>query len=59
MVSSLTGLIKDMYGLGLRRDDLVRDVYGLGLRRDVLDSKNKQQVGWKGLRVVEAKVLDA
>lgn len=37
--------------------DLVRDEFGLGLRRDVLDSAKKQQVGWKGLKLVEAEVL--
>ena len=37
--------------------DLVKDVHGLGLRRDVPDKENKQQEAWKGLAVVEAEVL--
>lgn len=39
--------------------DLVRDVHGLGLRRDVLDDKNKQQEAWRGLKLVDAEVLAA
>lgn len=34
--------------------DLVRDTYGLGLRRDIPDDTGKQQEAWKGLRLVEA-----
>jgi hypothetical protein len=37
--------------------DLVKDVHGLGLRRDVPDSQNKQQEAWRGLKFVEAEVL--
>jgi hypothetical protein len=37
--------------------DLVRDLHGLGLRRDVVDNFGKQQEAWRGLRVVEAEVL--
>ena len=37
--------------------DLVRDVHGLGLRRDVLNSENKQQDAWRGLKLVEAEVF--
>ena len=39
--------------------DLVRDEYGLGLRRDVPDASNKHQEAWKGLKLVEAEVLAA
>jgi hypothetical protein len=39
--------------------DLIRDVHGLGLRRDVLDSENKQQEAWKNIRLVDAEVLSA
>ncbi len=39
--------------------DLVRDVHGLGLRRDVPDSKNKQQEAWRGLKFVDVEVLAA
>ena len=37
--------------------DLVRDVHGLALRRDVLDSFNKQQEAWRGLKLVEPEEL--
>ena len=39
--------------------DLVKDVHGLGLRRDVLDSANKQQEAWRGLKLVNVEVLAA
>jgi hypothetical protein len=34
--------------------DLVREEFGLGLRRDVVDTQNKQQEAWKGLKLIEA-----
>ena len=39
--------------------DLVRDLYGVGLRRDVPDLLGKQQEAWKGLAVVETETLAA
>ena len=39
--------------------DLIKDVHGLGLRRDVPDSSNKQQEAWRGLKVVDVEVLAA
>ena len=39
--------------------DLVRDVHGLGLRRDVPDSLGKQQEAWRGLKLVDVEVLAA
>ena len=39
--------------------DLVKDVHGLGLRRDVLDSLGKQQEAWRGLKLVDCEVLAA
>jgi hypothetical protein len=38
---------------------LARDEFGLALRRNVPDTLNKQQEAWKGLKLVDAKVLDA
>jgi len=37
--------------------DLIKDEFGLGLRRDVLDPANKQQVGWQGLKLVDVGAL--
>jgi hypothetical protein len=39
--------------------DLVKDAYGLGLRRDVLDQMKKQQEAWKGLAVIDAEMAAA
>ena len=39
--------------------DLVKEQFGVGLRRDVPDSFGKQQEAWRGLKLVEAEVLVA
>jgi hypothetical protein len=39
--------------------DLVKDVHGLGLRRDVPDTLGKQQEAWRGLKLVEVGDLAA
>jgi len=32
--------------------DLIKDEFGVGLRRDVLNAENKQQEGWRGLKLL-------
>ena len=39
--------------------DLVKDVHGLGLRRDVPDLVGKQQEAWRGLKLVDCEGLAA
>jgi len=37
--------------------DLVREQFGVGLRRDVVDALGKQQEAWRGLKLVGTEVL--
>ena len=37
--------------------DLVRDFYGVGLRRDVPNELGKQQEAWRGVRLIEAETV--
>jgi hypothetical protein len=39
--------------------DLVRDFYGVGLRRDVPNELGKQQEAWRWVRLIEAEDLAA
>jgi hypothetical protein len=55
--SQLGQLKRSMFKEMMR--DLVRDVHGLGLRRDVPDALNKQQEAWRGLKLVDAEDLAA
>jgi len=54
---SLAQIKRSMFKEMMR--DVVKDVYGMALRNDLPDQNNKQQVGWKGLGVIDAEVLAA
>ena len=52
---SLSPMKRSMFKATMQ--DLVKDVHGLGLRRDVPDQNNRQQEAWKGLKFVDVEVL--
>ncbi|MEI8288322.1 MAG: hypothetical protein WCH99_02525 [Verrucomicrobiota bacterium] len=39
--------------------DLIREQFGVGLRRDVPDSLGRHQEAWKGVRLLNAETLAA